>query len=93
METRQELEMRRDMKFRKITDVVATDLGFGDFERSTSDIQTKAEQRAERRARLVIEHWQETVERAASPRKPNTPLETLLREYHEICSQISDLAA
>jgi hypothetical protein len=39
----------------------------------------------------VIDQWEETVEMEHEPRQPNTPLERLLREYHEISEQILDI--
>ena len=39
----------------------------------------------------VIEQWEENVEMEDPPRHPRTPLQQLLREYHEICEDILDI--
>jgi hypothetical protein len=42
-------------------------------------------------AKNVIEQWEENVEMEDPPRHPRTPLQQLLREYHEICEDILDI--
>jgi hypothetical protein len=39
----------------------------------------------------AIEQWEEMAEMGTTPPAPRTPLQGLLREYHEICEQILDI--
>jgi CRISPR/Cas system-associated exonuclease Cas4 (RecB family) len=41
----------------------------------------------------VIKQWEETVEMEVRPPSPKTPLQCLLREYHDICEDINDIEA
>ena len=38
-----------------------------------------------------IKQWEETVEMEVRPPGPKTPLQSLLREYHDICEDIHDI--
>jgi hypothetical protein len=42
-------------------------------------------------AKDVIKQWEETVEMEIKPSGPKMPLQSLLREYHEICEDIHDI--
>jgi DNA phosphorothioation-dependent restriction protein DptG len=42
-------------------------------------------------AKDVIKQWEETVEMEVRPPGPKTPLQSLLREYHDICEDIHDI--
>ena len=42
-------------------------------------------------AKDVIKQWEETVEMEVRPPGPKTPLQSLLREYHDICEDIQDI--
>jgi len=84
------LETLRNASFREITDIVAADLGIN-FEWTANTVPTGNEARAEQRAQLIIDQWEETVEMQPKPREPATPLEKLLRERHEICELILDI--
>ena len=44
-----------------------------------------------REAEDVIKQWEETVEMEVRPPGPKTPLQCLLREYHEIGESILDI--
>jgi hypothetical protein len=42
-------------------------------------------------AKDVIKQWEETVEMEVRPAGAKTPLQSLLREYHDICEDIHDI--
>ena len=44
-----------------------------------------------REANDVIKQWEETIEMEVGPPAPKTPLQCLLREYHDICEDIHEI--
>jgi len=71
-------EARRAQKFAEIMTVLSETLGPG------TDLEREAEE--------AIERWEEGPEMtAAGPIALVTPLNTLLREYHDICENILDI--
>jgi len=70
-------EERRLRKLQQIRQLLSIELG--------PDVDLDQE------AKNVIEQWEENVEMEDPPRHPRTPLQQLLREYHEICEDILDI--
>jgi len=70
-------QRRRAEKFEEIVRLLSNELG--------SDVD------AEQEAKEAIEQWEETVEMEDAPTSPATPLQSLLREYHDICEEILDI--
>ncbi len=71
-------EARRAQKFSEITAMLSETLGPG------ADPELEAEE--------AIERWEEGPEmNAAGPIALVNPLNTLLREYHDICEEILDI--
>ncbi len=70
-------EERRAKKFGEIMRLLAQTLGDdAKLEQETKD---------------AIEQWEETVEMEVIPPDPKTPLQCLLRDYHDICEEILDI--
>lgn len=72
----EELEAKRLAKFCEIAAHLTEQLG--------SDVNSNQE------AEHTIEQWEETTEMEIEPIAPKTPLQQLLREYHDICEEILD---
>jgi hypothetical protein len=73
-----ETEARRASKFGEIMQVISERLG------ADADLELEAEE--------AIERWEEGPEmNVRGPIALVTPLNTLLREYHEICEQLLDI--
>ena len=70
-------ERRRTAKFQEIGQLIRATLG--------SDVDVDSE------AHNAIEQWEETAEMAVKPIEPTTPLQRLLREYHDICEEILNI--
>jgi hypothetical protein len=82
-----ELELRRNEKFRNIILVIAGGLSFGEFEALADEQKTRFANEAED----AIDEWEEMIHMHVPPPEPTTPLQTLLRDYHEICGRIMDI--
>jgi DNA phosphorothioation-dependent restriction protein DptG len=83
-DTLEQLEELRVAKFKQISDLIATTmLGFRNLDTLSDDQRSTLKERVED----AIEEWEETVT-MEPPRESKTPLEVLLRDYHEICEQM-----
>jgi hypothetical protein len=78
-ERRNAAEERRVRKLQQIKQLLSIVLG------PDVDLNQEAED--------VIKQWEETVEMEVRPSGPKTPLQCLLREYHDICEDIHDIEA
>jgi hypothetical protein len=76
-ERRNAAEERRVRKLQQIKQLLSIVLG------PDVDLNQEAED--------VIKQWEETVEMEVRPPGPKTPLQSLLREYHDICEDIHDI--
>jgi hypothetical protein len=81
------LQLRRDEKFQDIILVIAGGLSFGEFEALADEQKTRFANEAED----AIDEWEEMIQLHVPPPEPTTPLQTLLRDYHEICGWIMDI--
>jgi hypothetical protein len=86
MSALEELEAQRVAKFREIEVAIAQDL-YGSFDALSGTQKDSIFQEAAH----AIEQWEEMAEMGTTPPAPRTPLQGLLREYHETCEQILDI--
>jgi len=83
-DTLEQLEELRVAKFKQVSDLIATTmLGFHNLDALSDDQRSALKERVDD----AIEEWEETV-KMEPPRVSKTPLERLLRDYHEICEQM-----
>jgi uncharacterized protein (UPF0262 family) len=86
-DTVEQLEELRVAKFKQLSDLIATTmLGFRNLDALSDDQRSAVKERVEG----AIGEWEEATEMGPQLLEPRTPLERLLRDYHEICEQMLD---
>jgi hypothetical protein len=85
---RSDLHRRRNKTMDEIIAMIARDLGYGGVTSLTPDQRDSVEDEAED----AEERWSKTTEMADPVPDPTTPLQRLLKQYHDLGQAILDLS-
>jgi hypothetical protein len=85
---RADLHKQRNLTMEQVIAVIARDLGYGDVASLTPDQRDAVESEAED----AEERWSRDAEIADPAIEPRTPLQRLLKQYHDFGQAIFDLS-